>query len=845
MPETETRAADSEGAPSRSAHDRCWLLALVCVYVFWAVGAAPVHAQAQTARISGTVVDPVGHVLIGVTLSLEAVEGGISAGVAPVTRVVTSSVSDAGGRFEFVHLPAGTYVVTAEPLGYARGVYPPVPLLEGQSVEIRFPLAPVEMSEVVGVVGSTGAGDPIEQDQVQAAFLRVFQLPTDRFQEALPLLPGVVRDPKGRLSFNGTRPSQSVLLVNGTNATDPVTGQFAFELPLSVVDTVEVHAIPYSAEFGRVSGAVADVRTVAGDDHWDVDFGGLIPDPRFRNGKIMGIDKATPRVKVSGPLRRGKVWLSQAFAYRLVRSQVKAELLGDDEEKVQGFDAFTQIDVRLSDRHSVTGTLSFFPTEVDSLGIDSLHPALASPDMESNGWNVAVADDLATGPRTLWQTRFALRGFDLAIRPKGTGASQFTPDGLRNNYFNEIDRQSLQLELNSARLQSWRLGTQEHVIKVGGQLLATSFDGIDRSGPIEVLGADGRLLKRITFRGEGELEASDVLTSGYVQDHWQVSPRFALDLGVRYDHDSMLGEGHLSPRAAFSLALDAAGRRILKGGWGRFFDQVFLQVDAFDRFQQRVEQDFNGTIDVPAGPAVLFENRVDPGGLEEPTSRVWNVEYDHQLGESLVLRVNYRENRASGRLVVDRVTDDTGSALLLSSAGELTAREFDATLGWTLADRGQLFVSYSKIRTSADLNDFGVIYDTLRDPLVFKNESALQPFEVPNRVLLWGVVTLPKGFTLTPGIEWRDGFPHSVFAEDYTVIGRRNRDQFPRFLTVDVALTKRLKIFGRQVDVGVQVYNLTSHDNPRDVVSNVASPSFGQFRNSVGNTVSLKLGLGL
>ena len=47
------------------------------------------------------------------------------------------------------------------------------------------------------------------------------------------------------------------------------------------------------------------------------------------------------------------------------------------------------------------------------------------------------------------------------------------------------------------------------------------------------------------------------------------------------------------------------------------------------------------------------------------------------------------------------------------------------------------------------------------------------------------------------------------------------------------------------MDVGVQAYNLTSHQNPRDVVSNLASPSFGEFRNSVGNTVALKLGLGL
>ena len=314
--------------------------------------------------------------------------------------------------------------------------------LQGQTTKCvntktkQFTLAP--LSEVVNVVASTGAGKPIEQDEIREDFLRVFQLPTDRFQEALPLLPGVIRDPRGRLSFNGTRPSQSTLLVNGTNATDPVTGQFAVELPLSVIDTVEIHAIPYSAEFGQVSGAVANVRTIAGDDHWDLDIGSVIPKPRFRNGTLMGINSATPRVKVSGPLRRGSAWFSQAFAYRFVRSRVKEEIPGDDEEIVEGFDAFTQIDVKLSDRHSVTATLSVFPTDVENVGIDSLHPAFASPDSEVGGWNVAIADQLATGQNTLWQTQFALRGFDVAVRPKGTGPAQLTPDGLRNNYFNEI-----------------------------------------------------------------------------------------------------------------------------------------------------------------------------------------------------------------------------------------------------------------------------------------------------------------------------------------------------------------------------------------------------------------------
>ena len=138
-----------------------------------------------------------------------------------------------------------------------------------------------------------------------------------------------------------------------------------------------------------------------------------------------------------------------------------------------------------------------------------------------------------------------------------------------------------------------------------------------------------------------------------------------------------------------------------------------------------------------------------------------------------------------------------------------------------------------------------MIYDNVRDPLVLANETAFQPFEAPNRVLVWGVVDLPKGLTLTPGFEWRTGFPYTVFTEDYTVVGERNRAEFPRFLSIDLALTKRLDLFGRRADLGVQFYNLTSHDNPRDVVSNLASRSFGELRNSVGNTVALKLGLGL
>ena len=695
-------------------------------------------------------VDAAGRVLPGATITLTTEPSDTIRQADVIAVTVTNEI----GRFDFTGLDPGIYSVKVELFGHAHAVHGPLQLDAGQSVDVHIGLALAPVSEFVTVDASTGAGQPIEKDEIRSEFLRVFQLPTDRFQEALPLLPGVVRDPRGRLSFNGTRPSQSTLLVNGTNATDPVSGQFAFDLPLSVVDTVEVHAVPYSTEFGRVSGAVTEVRTKAGGDTWDIAFGSLFPTPRFRHGTLMGINTATPRVKVSGPIRRGTAWISQAFSYRLVHSQVKEPIPGEDEEVVEGFDAFTQVDLELSEGHTITATMSVFPTEVDNFDINSLNLADASPDARIGGWNVAVLDELVTGSDTLWQSRFAVRGYDLEMRPQGAGPAQLTPSGLRGNYFNKIGRRSSQVELGLARLQSWRVAGQEHLVKLGGQLFMTSFDGIDRSGPIEV-------------RGTGVLDASDVVSSGYVQDHWRVSSRLALDLGLRYDRSAMINESHLSPRMAFSLALDASGRTLIKGGWGLFFDQVFLQVDAFERFQQRVEQDYGGRVDAPLGPAVVFENRVAPEGFEEPTSRVWNVEFDRELGDPLLLRVNYRENRSRNRLVIDRLMDATESALELSSTGRLTSREFDATLRWRPGDFGDLYLSFSKIRTKGDLNDFGLIYDNLRHPLVLENETTFQSFEVPNRLLLWGVLTLPKGFTVTPGIEWRTGFPYTIYAEDF------------------------------------------------------------------------------
>ncbi|MCI0408268.1 MAG: hypothetical protein L0191_06855, partial [Acidobacteria bacterium] len=57
-------------------------------------------------------------------------------------------------------------------------------------------------------------------------------------------------------------------------------------------------------------------------------------------------------------------------------------------------------------------------------------------------------------------------------------------------------------------------------------------------------------------------------------------------------------------------------------------------------------------------------------------------------------------------------------------------------------------------------------------------------------------------------------------------------------------LTKQIRVRGRRLAVGFQLFNVTSHFNPRDVQPNRASPSFGQFANSPSISFGFRIQFG-
>jgi hypothetical protein len=106
---------------------------------------------------------------------------------------------------------------------------------------------------------------------------------------------------------------------------------------------------------------------------------------------------------------------------------------------------------------------------------------------------------------------------------------------------------------------------------------------------------------------------------------------------------------------------------------------------------------------------------------------------------------------------------------------------------------------------------------------------------------VYGELKLPADIMFSPSLEIRSGFPYSIVNEQLDFVGPRNgAGRFPRFMSLDVQVTKGFRIpkFEKhKIRIGAAVFNITNHFNPREVQNNLGSANFGQFYNSLGTSV--------
>jgi len=603
---------------------------------------------------------------------------------------------------------------------------------------------------------------------------------------------------------------------------------------------VKVHSNPYAAEFGKFTGAVTAIETRPGTDKFKFLFTNFLPRLRFVDGSVRGFESFTPRLALAGPIVPGRFWFTQHFEYRFILTEVPSLPEPDNVTQLETFDSFTRLDWNAGESHHLTGVFSIYPQHLKWVNLDTFHPQEVTPNYRQRGFFLAVDDKAVLNLNSLLETTFSVKDLNVDVWGQGLAEMSITPEAWQGNFYNTQDRLSRRYELAQSLTLNQRRWHGLHSPKLGYTVSRSDFDATDRSRNVMIHRADGTLFQKFEFVGPGVLSAGVTEVTAFVQDRWQIGAPLTLDLGLRFDWDSLSRRAHVAPRAGFAwLPFPDDPRTVLRGGFGLFYDKIPLNAAAFPRYQQfRVTNYGADGQTIVAGP-VTFANVLANDRLDNAYALTWNVELDRELAKGLLLRLGYQNREQRDDLVVDPVFGET-PALVASSRGSSSYREWLASLVWRFRQADELTFSYVRSAADGNLNAFEYYFGNYHYPVIRFDETGPQPYDVPNRLLFTGVVNLPWGLILAPVLEVRDGFPYSLVDEQQQFVSARNRGgRFPHFASLDFTFMKKVDIkFRKQVyhcQIGVKVYNITNHWNPRDIQNNVDSPEFGTFYNSIGS----------
>jgi len=804
----------------------CWTVVLLA-----SLPAEVAIAQTPTGTVSGTVAlpSPDGQVAVvpGVTLSLTCAD--------TEPRV---DVSNETGQFRFADVPVGNCSIVAELQGFKSSTTG-LTVKPGDTADVSLTLHVDALHVEMTVIGSQDAveGGPITAhiERITPSVLQAAPIASQRFQDALPLVPGVVRGPDGLLNISGTRSNQSGLLFNNADGTDPVTGEDAIELPIDAVSAVQVRGAAFAPEFGLSAGAVTTVETQQAGDAWHITVNDLEPRPRRRAGKFRGIESWTPRFTIGGPLVKGKVNVLESVQYEYSQTRVFGLPALESDTKLQSFESYSRIDWTPTATNHFTGSALVSPRKVTYAGLNTFNPQGVTPNLRNHNVLASASDQVVIGHSGVLDTRVSLKQFDSTIYPgRGRSPMVLAPEVNSGSYFNDQDRTSRRVEWLTTYAFT-PLGPA-HLLKVGAGVTYETFDGVNRSRRVDIVREDGTLSQAISFTGNGVLDRHRTALRGFGQDSWTLSPRLTVQFGARYDYDAFSGAVNVAPRASFTATTSADGRTVVRGGVGIFYDLIPLNVASFAQLQERAIASFDADGVTPVGPTILMPNVV--ASIRTPRSVNVSLELDREWIKNLFVRVGYQQRNQRFEPVLNPITSAEGlSKLLLSTDGQSRYREGQITARYQFHGADQVVASYTRSSAVGNLNDFNSYFGNIENPVIRPDARGPLPWDAPHRYLFWSNVSLPRGFTVFPVLDLRTGFPLSVVDEDRNFVGPRNRaGRFPTFASLDMQVSKRLRVFHHNATVGLKVFNITNHFNPRDYQGNLASTEFGSFANGVGRT---------
>src|SRR6267154_3951706 len=352
----------------------------------------------------------------------------------PITK---ETESDAQGAFAIDSLPPGTYEIEANASGLSGGLA--VEVTPGTSSTVPLEMNVTMVSNTVNVTATEAfvADESAQHNTISQSVVEKAPNQEEKIDSLLPLVPGVVRGPDGRINMKGAQATQAGWLVNSANVTDPATGGQAISLPIDVVSSVQVISNAYDPEYGKFTGAVSSVETRTSNfDKFHFSIQNLAPRARDRDGSIVGIGGFTPRTTVTGPLIKDKLAFTQSLEYRFVRTPVQSLPVLQSDQKLESFDSFTQLDLKVSDKQTASLAVAIFPQNLDYLGLNTFTPQPSTPDLHQRGYQISAQHSFARKSGALLSSQFAYEEFDADKFPNSQAPYQMLVETTEGGFFN-------------------------------------------------------------------------------------------------------------------------------------------------------------------------------------------------------------------------------------------------------------------------------------------------------------------------------------------------------------------------------------------------------------------------
>jgi hypothetical protein len=763
------------------------------------------------------------------------------------TEELSSTTTDESGRAVFPDLRPGRYSVAAVKEGFDPVEKADFELSDSGSGKVAFTIVPSAATKVSVEVSDTIS--PVEEGSAPPSGISTLQAkdtPTRpaTVTDALPMLPGIARQPGGGLQLSGSGEHRSALIVNSADVTDPATGQFGLTVPIDSVESLNFYQTSFLAEYGRFTAGLVSVETRRGTDKWKWELNDPFPEFNIRSWQLRGLRTATPRLNFEGPLIPGKLYFSEGFEYEVRKTAVYTLPFPYNQKKQEGINSFAQLDWIQSNRNLITGTVHIAPQRLGFVNMNYFNPQPTTPDARTHNYTGTLSDKL-TILGGLWENTFSATKFDANVWAKGDANFVIQPQGNSGNYFahqaRDAERYSAASSFSFAPWNRWG----SHSYKIGAYAAGSYDDGYMLEHPIEMRDAGGRLLQRIAFTGGSPFDNADTEYTLYAQDHWIVSPRVAIDIGLRSESQEVSSAIRLAPRFGVAWSPFTRLGTVVRAGVGIFYDRVPLGVYSFDRYPNRVVTLYDGSGQILAGP-FTYENGLGEvisrqklifrhlqAGNFSPNSKTGSIQLEQPVTRFVRLRAGYIQTVSSGLVMLDSTLPDrtTDKGLyLLSGNGTARYRQLELSARVRAGTNRELMFSYVRSRTTGDLNDFATYIGSFPTPVIHANQVATLPTDIPNRFLAWGTIHLPLGFGIAPVFEYRSGFPYIVTDAVQRYVGIPNSMRYPSFLSADARVWKDFQVSQKySIRLSVSSFNLTNHFNPEAIHWNAADPAYGLF----------------